>query len=117
MIKQSDLINRINIDGICVDFDYILEMGESRIRFRFTRETENNNLESTSWNMIVMFKRDLIRDSQVYCINYQIPKINMDLTMVTAIGLKYFQMYVKKEIELKTELDFVLGDITNGMVG
>ena len=114
MIKQSDLINRMNVNGVCVDFDYILEIDESRIRFRFTRDVnESINL----WNMSVRLKRNSMKDSEVYDFNFEVPKLNMDLTMVTAIGLKYFQMYIKKEIELKTELDFVLGDITNGMVG
>ena len=45
MIKQSDLINRMNVNGVCVDFDYILEIDESRIRFRFTRDVN----ESTNW--------------------------------------------------------------------
>lgn len=116
MIKQSDLVNRMNIDGVCVDFDYIINIEDLRIRCRFSRNN-NADYELPTWLLIVLLKRDGVKDSEVYNFSYQVPKANMDLTMVAAIGIKYFQMYIKKEIESKTGLDFVLGDITNGMVG
>lgn len=113
MIKQSDLKNRACADGNCIDFDYYIECDEKRIRFRFTRD--KNNL--LVWNMMVIIKRTRDADSQVYNFGYQLPKENMDLTMVAAIGLKYFQMYLKEEVQFKFNLDFALGEITNGMVG
>ena len=114
MIKQSDLQNRYCINGTCVDFDYILKLEDNkRIRFRFTREKDSPSV----WTMHVILKRTRDADSQVYNFGYQLPKANMDLTMVAAIGLKYFQMYLKEEIQSKSQLDFALGEITNGMVG
>ena len=113
MIKQKDLVNRMNINGICVDFDYILEIDKSRVRFRFTRNNDNPLI----WNMMVVMNRTRDADSQVYNFGYQLPKANMDLTMIAAIGLKYFQLYLKEEVQLKSNLDFMLGEITNGMVG
>lgn len=113
MIKQSDLVNRMNINGMCVDFDYILKSDDVRIRCRFTRDKN----QPLIWNLMVVLKRTRDADSQVYNFGYQLPKSNMDLTMVTAIGLKYFQLYLKEEVQLKSNMDFVLGEITNGMVG
>lgn len=113
MIKQSDLVNRMNIDGVCVDFDYILNIDDTRVRCRFTRSKD----ELLVWNMMVVIKRTRDADSQVYNFGYQLPKKNMDLTMVAAIGLKYFQMYLKEEMQLKMNMDFALGEITSGMVG
>lgn len=113
MIKQSDLVNRYNIGGVCVDFDYMLNIDNSRIRFRFTRDKD----QPLIWNMMVVIKRTRDADSQVYNFSYQLPKANMSLTMVAAIGLKYFQLYLKEEVQLKSNLDFMLGEITNGMVG
>lgn len=113
MIKQSDLKNRMNIDGMCVDFDYIINLDDSRIRCRFTRDTNLPIL----WNMMVVLKRTRDADSQVYNFGYQLPKPNMDLTMVAAIGLRYFQLYLKEEVQMKSILDFTLGELTNGMVG
>lgn len=113
MIKQSDLVNRCNFGSICVDFDYILNIDKSRIRFRYTRDKD----QPLIWNMMVVIKRTRDADSQVYNFSYQLPKANMDLTMVAAIGLKYFQLHLKEEVQLKSNLDFTLGEITNGMVG
>ena len=113
MIKQSDLINRVSANGMCVDFDYILKIEDTRIRCRFTRNKET----PATWNMMVVIKRTRDADSQVYNFGYQLPKERMDLTMVTAIGLKYFQLYLKEEIQLKMNMDFALGEITGGMVG
>lgn len=113
MIKQSDLKNRMNINGVCVDFDYYINNDDSRIRCRFTRD--KNQL--LVWNMMIVMKRTRDADSQVYNFSYQLPKENMDLTMVAAIGLKYFQLYLKEEVQLKSNLEFELGEITNGMVG
>ena len=113
MIKQSDLVNRMNYNGTCVDFDYILNVDGKRVRFRFYRD-EN---ELLVWNMMVVIKRTRDADSQVYNFSYRLPKPGMNLTMVAAIGLKYFQLHLKEEVQLKSNLDFMLGEITNGMVG
>lgn len=113
MIKQSDLMNRINVNGICVDFDYILTIDDLRIRCRFTRDKNQLSI----WNMMVVLKRTRDADSQVYNFSYQLPKSSMDLTMIAAIGLRYFQLYLKEEIQLKSNIDFTLGEVTNGMVG
>jgi hypothetical protein len=103
----------MNVNGVCVDFDYVLNIDKTRIRCRFTRDRDQLSV----WNMMVVLKRTRDADSQVYNFSYQLPKPNMDLTMVTAIGLRYFQLYLKEEVQLKSNLDFTLGEITNGMVG
>ena len=113
MIKQSDLVNRMNVGGMCVDFDYIFDIDKTHVRCRFTRD-EN---EPLVWNLMVVLKRTRDADSQVYNFCYQLPKVGMNLTMVAAIGLKYFQLYLKEEVQLKSNMDFILGEITNGMVG
>lgn len=113
MIKQSDLVNRMNINGMCVDFDYIIQIDKTRIRCRFTRDIN----QPLVWDMMVIIKRTRDADSQVYNFSYQLPKMNMDLTMITAIGLKYFQLYLKEEVQAKTNMEFTIGEIINGMVG
>lgn len=113
MIKQSDLINRVNDDIFCVAFDYMLNVDDEKIRCRFTRDKD----EPLVWNMMVIMKRDRDADSQVYNFGYQLPKYGMSLTMIAAIGLKYFQMYLKQEIQKKMNMDFMLGEVVSGMVG
>lgn len=113
MLKQSDLKNRKVVNNVCVGFDYFLKIGEKEIRCSFTRSKTFPSL----WDMLIILDRTRDSDSQIYTFSYQLPKSNMDLTMITAIGLKYFQLYLKEEIQLKSNMDFILGDITNGMVG
>lgn len=114
MIKQSDLQNRVAVNGVCVDFDYYLEVDNGpRIRCRFVRSKD----DFKTWCMDVVLKRTRDADSQVYSFSYQLPKEYMDLTMVAAIGLKYFQLYLKEEIQLKSNIEFALGEITANMVG
>ena len=115
MVKQSDLVNRMAIGGICVDFDYFLNIDNNspRIRFRFTRNKE----DLRTWCMSVVLKRTRDADSQVYSFGYQLPKDNMDLTMVAAIGLKYFQLHLQEEVQLKSSIEFCLGEITANMIG
>ena len=43
------------------------------------------------------------------------PKDNLPLELICATGLKYFQLYLKEEIQAKSNLDFELGDILTGM--
>ena len=112
MIKQSDLINRMN-DGVCVGFDYMLNVDEKKMRCEFTRTKD----QPLVWNMMVVIGKTRDADSQVYKFSYQLPKLNMDLTMIAAIGLKYFQLHLKEEVQIKSNMDFTIGEITNGMVG
>lgn len=113
MIKQSDLKNRKVMNNICVGFDYFLKIGEKEIRCSFTRSKTSQYL----WDMLVILDKTRDSDSQVYTFSYQLPKSNMDLTMVAAVGLKYFQLCLQEEIQIKSEMDFRLGEITSSMVG
>lgn len=114
MIKQSDLVNRMAINGVCVDFDYFIKVtNEHKIRCRFTRSKN----ELRTWNMTIVLERTRDADSQVYSFDYQLPRDGMDLTMVVAIGLKYFQLYLREEVQMKSNIEFVLGDVTSNMVG
>ena len=114
MIKQSDLVNRMAINGVCVDFDYFLNIENGpRVRCRFSRDKSDLKM----WCMCIVLERTRDADSQVYSFNYQLPKDNMDLTMVAAIGLKYFQLHLREEIQLKSNIEFCLSEVTANMVG
>ena len=41
---------------------------------------------------------------------------NMPLTMVAAFGLRFFQYYIKDEVQRKSNLDFEIGDIIKDVV-
>ncbi len=113
MINQKEL-NRVYRGKDCVGFDYFIKLGENEtLKATFKKSP----IDSKQWALQVVMGRTRDADSQVYWFDYVLPKEGMDLTMIASIGLKYFQLYLKEEVQMKTNLDFALGEITGGMVG
>lgn len=118
MIDRKELDNRMYRGRECIRFDYSVvdktsETVECEECFKaaFNRDKKNSKL----WSMIVVIPRDRDRDSQVYCFEYMLPKDGMSLELVAAIGLKYFQLKLKEEIQQKSNWDFILGDLLKDM--
>ena len=113
MIKFKDLQNRVYRDKECVQFEYgiLLNEGKHVYYAKFNRQ-ENNPLE---WNMQVIFGRTRDKDSEVYNFGYIMPRAGLPLELIAATGLKYFQLYLKEEIQLKSNIDFTLGEVLQGM--
>lgn len=112
MLELKDLENRIYSGKQCIGFDYFLkdEKGKPQFRANFTRGQEENE-----WQMRIVLDRTRDADSQVYRFDYIMPKSGLPLNLIAATGLKYFQLYLKEEIQTKTEYDFMLGEILRGM--
>lgn len=111
MIKLKDLQNRVYSGKMCVRFEYeIVIDNEHSILAAFKRMTNPNE-----WNMQIVLDRTANKDSEVYNFGYIMPKDNIPLELIAATGLKYFQLHIKEEIQMKSYLDFGLGEITSGM--
>lgn len=112
MIILKDLQNRIYSGKQCIGFDYIVMNEKNEIQFeaRFRAGNEKNE-----WAMRIVFDRTRDKDSEVYSFGYIMPRSGLPLELIAATGLKYFQLYLKKEIETKVSYDFLLGEILNGM--
>lgn len=112
MLKLKDLDNRVYSGKICSEFSYILkdDKGKPKFRANFARGQEENE-----WQMRIVLDRTRDADSQVYTFRYIMPKSNLPLELIAATGLKYFQLYLKEEIQTKSEYDFMLGDVLKGM--
>ena len=67
------------------------------------------------WNMRVVLPRTRDADSQVYNFSYQLPRDGLPVELIAATGLKYFQLYLKDEIQKKSNFDFVLGELLKDM--
>ena len=72
-------------------------------------------IEENEWRMRIVLDKTRDADSQVYTFGYIMPKSNLPLELIAATGLKYFQLYLKEEIQTKSEYDFMLGDVLKGM--
>lgn len=112
MIVLKELENRIYSGKQCIGFDYIVKNEKGKVQFeaRFRAGEENNE-----WKMQIVFDRTRDKDSEVYTFGYIMPRSNIPLALIAATGLKYFQLYLKGEIESKVSYDFLLGEILNGM--
>ena len=108
-IIPSELINRKNNPDTkeCIGFEYelLVDDGNNKITFpiRFTR------LGERTWSVEMVFK------SQVYQIMYDVPTPNMDLVMVAAFGLRNLQFEIEQEIQMKSIIDFSIGDVIKEM--
>lgn len=112
MVMLKELINRVYEGKECISFEYELEAEDATVNAQFRRQ--ENPLE---WRMRIVLDRTRDADSQVYNFGYQLPKASMDLAMICAIGLKYFQLYLKEEVQKKSNIDFAIGDLVKDMVG
>ena len=112
MIVLKDLQNRIYSGKQCIGFDYIVknEKDEAQFEARFRTGKEKNE-----WKMQIVLEGTKDKSSEVYNFGYIVPKSGLAITLIAAIGLKYFQLYLKGEIESKVSYDFLLGEILNGM--
>ena len=108
-IIQSELINRKNDleSKECIGFEYdlLVDDGNNQITFpfRFTR------INSKVWQV------ELVIDYQVYKTNYEMPKSNCDLTLIAAFGLRNIQYQIEQEVQMKSIIDFTIGDATKEM--
>lgn len=112
-MELKELTNRKYEDNDCIGFSYSVkeETSDTEIEFKFTRKTKGSRL----WQMEVNLPRTINADMQCYVFPYEMPRDNMQLTLICATGLAYFQMYLKNEISFKSMVDFELGEITRNM--
>lgn len=113
MIKLKDLQNRIYSGKECIRFEYAILLNDKQIIYaKFDKRQES---QLNEWNMQVIFARTRDKDSEVYNFGYIMPRENIPLELIAATGLRYFQLYLKNEIQEKSNIDFQLGDIIEGM--
>lgn len=111
MLDLKQLVNRIYKGKDCVAFDYELtnEKGEQMLQARYALIGPNE------WQMRIVFDRTRDADSQVYTFGYVMPKSGLPLPLIAATGLRYFQLYLKEEIQTKQLIDFGIGEVVEGM--
>lgn len=111
MIKLKDLQNRVYSGKACTRFEYEFVANDKKVIAYFNRNAEN----SAEWNMQIILGRTRDKDSEVYNFGYIMPRDGLPLELIAATGLKYFQLYLKEEVQAKSNLDFELGSILQGM--
>ena len=115
LIKSKDLKLREIKDKATIAFVYDLVLGDDEnkktLRFYF------HNVEGRIWQMEVCEYGTVCKSDVMYRWGYEMPKDNMALTMICAYGLSRFQIQMKHEVQMKSEIDFALGDLLEGLYG
>lgn len=119
MINAADLTNRENTEvrKICVRFEYTVQFdNDVRQKFIFTRHATDVPSELDKiWLMETYTPRTANKDTEHYYFTYVLPRAEMPLELVCATGLRYYQMYLKDEVQTKSDTEFVLGQLIGGM--
>lgn len=114
MIKMRDLEKRVYRGKRCISFEYTIRLNDdnkTNIIARFLRVVT----ESPEWCMQIVMGRTRDKDSEVYNFGYVMPKDDLPLELIAATGLRYFQLHIKEEVQMKSNVDFELGNILQGM--
>lgn len=117
MIKLKELTNRRYEDKKPIAFDYRLEVGKDELQrpvttlFQFQRLDPENN----TWMLKTQFGRTAQADTQCYYIGIEVPKNDVPLELICAIGLHYFRQVLQSEIQLRSNIDFSIGEAIEGM--
>lgn len=116
MLKLKDLELRSYVGKKCTSFSYTLKDDKSEEAFtaKFTN-IDHQSSQAKEWVMLIVLDRTRDADSQVYRFSYMMPKANLPLELIAATGLKFFQLYLKEEIQSKVAMDFLLGERLEGM--
>ena len=115
MLKLKDLQNRVYSGKTCISFEYNIIIDENNILTAKFIKRQHHGAQPNEWNMQIITDRTRDKDSEVYTFGYVMPRDKLPLELIAATGLKYFQLYLKKEVQAKSNLDFELGNILQGM--
>ena len=114
MIKDKDLKLREMKHKECVAFVYDLLLNDEQNNYMrcFFHKVEGKVWQIEVWEYSTSNKSDVI-----YRWGYEMPKDNMPLTMICAFGLIRLQRQMKEEVQMKSELDFTIGSLVEGIYG
>ena len=118
MLRMKNLLNRVYDGKRCVRFEVQIPVSDNHFQLATFENVPNvvgDHDGSNEWQMRVIMDRDRDKDSDVYKFRYVMPKSGLPLELIAATGLKYFQLYLKNEVQQKSNMDFVIGTMLEGM--
>lgn len=113
MIEFKDLEDKRYEGRDCVAFTVRIvdEKQNEILKVSFNRHKNNHKL----WIAFCTIGRTKVKDTDVYALQYEMPKENMNIELIAASGLRLLDMEIKEEIQKKIEVDFAIGEATSGM--
>lgn len=115
MISFKNLQNKVYSGKQCVRFEVAIEVKDkSYVMAQFVNVGYNKPVRN-EWNMRLILNRTRDKDTEVYNFGYVMPRDNIPLELIAATGLRYLQLYLKEEIQTKSNMDFAIGELVSGM--
>lgn len=113
MLILKDLINRKYVNKNCTSFEIEVK-AEDRIDY----PTERLFFEKICDRQWCLWTQITMRDSnvtQLYKIDYSIPKDSMPLNLIAAFGLRLFVGVLQSEVQYKSILEFSISEAIKDM--
>lgn len=114
-LQMSDLI-KTKFDGKhCIGFEYVLKDDSQEYTFRFEKHI-GDYPNANAWKMYAIVP-DVYseNDKKLVQFVYGIPKEDMTLVKVAAIGLQLVRGLMQREITLCTTIDFLISEAVDGV--
>lgn len=115
VIKQKELNMHTHVGRQCTGFSYMFQTEDGKMLKAEFSAIDYPSGKPKEWRMQVVIERTRDADSQVYNFGYVMPRAGLPLELIAATGLKYFQLYLKEEVQMKSNIDMTLGPILEGM--
>ena len=118
MIDLKELKHRdYNGGKQCVGFQYTLDLGQDDppMFFRFIRGDQLHGANQGDGNAQKVWQMETAIGGQHYYITFEIPRVDIPLTLICAIGLRYFKMQMQSEVQYRVNIDFTIGNVTEDM--
>lgn len=119
MLELNKLANRVYSGKECISFDIFMEddskSKNDSSRFMFEANYRRNPSNPLEWTMRVVLPRTRDNDHQIYEFGYVLPKSGLALTLIAAMGLKFFQLRLQEEIQMKSDWNFTIGEVTKSV--
>lgn len=109
-IKMSELANKRIVNKRVVQYDYPLTYSDSE-GFEQTLYMNFKMIKDDEWRLFVLFAPTQEKESQIYQFNFRLPKPNIELSIVTATGLRLLQMVLQDEIQEKHLVEFQITNV------
>lgn len=113
MIDLKQLECRRYKENQCISFQYALDLGKEvkPLVFRFSRVDQGERF----WTLETQIHKTAFSDTQCYQIDFDVPRNDLPLTLICAIGLRYFKIHMQMETQYRANVDFTIGEVTEGM--
>lgn len=113
-ITSKDIINRRYDGKECIGFTYNLIVENEKGKLE-ELPCYYRKLAEKYWEVTMITKKVNINELKAYNQEYTIPTNSITLEMIAAMGLKYIQYVLQEEIQMKSMIDFCIGDSISGM--